>query len=146
MGWTTDLLVGLGEHLDAAGVATWRPTGAYTDGETGIVVRAIPQQPDRLITLAPYPRDDADHRGMADHDLALQVRVRGDTDPRTCDDIADAVFAELDSLSGVVLSGVPLVQMWRQSYTSLGQDDNNRWQRSENYYLQAMRPTARKTD
>lgn len=146
VGWTTDLLIGLGEHLDGAGVATWRPSGAYQAGETGIVVRGIPQSPDRLLTLAPYPLDNAEWRGMADYATALQIRVRGTVDPRVCEDLADSVFDQLDSLSGLVLNGVSVVDMWRQSYTSLGADDNGRWQRSENYYINAMRPTQRKTD
>jgi hypothetical protein len=149
MGWTTDLLTGLAEHLAAAGVGTWRASGAYTAAETGIVIRGIPQTPDRLITLAPYPLDGGGHRGMADHDTALQIRLRGTEDPRVCDDLADAVFTALDSIGSagpVDLGGVKVVDMWRQSYTSLGVDGNGRWERSENYYALAMRPTANKTD
>ena len=146
MGWTSDLLTGLAVHLAAAGVGTWRPTGAYTPGETGITIRGIPQTPDRLITLAPYPLDGGEHRGMADHDSALQIRVRGTQDPRVCEDLADAVFDLLDSCGRLTLGGIPVVDMWRQSYTSLGADGNGRWERSENYYLNAMRPTANKTD
>jgi hypothetical protein len=149
VGWTSDLLTGLAEHLTAAGVGTWRPSGAYTAAETAIVIRGIPQTPDKLITLAPYPLDGGEHRGMADHDSALQVRVRGTTDPRVAEDLADAVFTALDSLGSngpVDLGGVKVVDMWRQSYTSLGTDTSGRWERSENFYLAAMRPTPNKTD
>jgi hypothetical protein len=149
VGWTSDLLTGLAVHLAAAAVGTWRPTGAYTAAETGIVIRGIPQTPDRLITLAPYPLDGGEHRGMADHDTAVQIRIRAGTDPRTCDDLADAVFELLDSLGSdgpVNLGGIPVLDMWRQSYTSLGVDTNGRWERSENFYLLAMRPTVNKTD
>jgi hypothetical protein len=150
VGWTTDLLTGLAVHLAAAELGTWRPTGAYTAAETGIVIRGIPQTPDRLITLAPYPLDGGEHRGMADHDSALQIRVRGTTDPRVCEDLADAIFDLLDSTgsdrSQLDLGGIKVIDMWRQSYTSLGVDTNGRWERSENYYLAAMRPTANKTD
>lgn len=149
MGWTSDLLVGLAEHLDAADVGTWRPTGAYLAGEIGITIRGIPQTPDQLITMAPYPLDGDEFRGMADHAVAIQFRVRGTQDPRSADDTADAVFELLDSIGThgqVDLNGVKVVDMWRQSYTSLGQDTNGRWERSENYYLNVMRPTAHKTD
>lgn len=144
-GWTSRLLAGLAQHLDDAGIGTYRPTGAYAADEIGIVIRAIPQQPDRLITLAAYPVG-TDIQGMADHRSAVQIRLRGTTDPRDCDDLADEVFELLDSAAGLVLGGIPIVQMWRQSYTGLGTDDNGRWSRSENYYLDSMRPTAHRTD
>lgn len=147
MAFTFDLLTGLAAYLDTAGVGDWRPDGsAYAAGEVAIVIRGIPQQPDRLITLAPYPVDSTRFRGMADHTLAIQARIRGTTDPRVCDDLADDIFDQLDSLTGVTLGGVPIVQAWRQSYTSLGQDGNGRWEASHNYYFDVMRPTANKTD
>jgi len=145
MGWTTDLLTGLAEHLDAAGVGDWRPTGAYLDAETAIVIRAIPQAPDKLITLAPYPIGTP-LRGMQDHLSAVQIRVRAGTDPRDCDDLADEVFDLLDSSGRRTLNGVSIVDMWRQSYTSLGTDTNGRWSRSENFYIEAMRATAHRLD
>jgi Bacteriophage minor capsid protein len=145
-GWTSRLLGGLAELLDAAGVGVWHPDGAaYAVGDTAIVIRVIPQAPDRIVSLAAYPQGTAS-QGMADHDAAVQIRLRAGVDPRDCDDLADVVFDRLDSLAGVTLGGVPLVQMWRQSYTSLGKDANGRWERSENYYLQAMRPTTHRTD
>lgn len=144
-GWTSKLLVGLAEYLAAGGVGAWRPTGAYLAGEIAIVIRAIPQQPDRLITLAPYPIG-TDLRGMQDHQTAVQIRVRGTQDPRVCDDLADEVFDRLDSSGRRTLNSVSIVDMWRQSYTSLGKDSSDRWERSENYYIDAMRATAHRTD
>lgn len=145
MGWTSDLLTGLAEHLDANSVGIWRPTGAYGADETAIVIRAIPQEPDRLITLAPYPVGTT-LRGMQDHVSAIQIRVRGTTDPRVCEDLADEVFDLLDSCGRQTLNGIALVDMWRQSYTSLGQDANLRWEASHNYHVEAMRATANRTD
>ncbi len=147
-GWTSRLIAGIAELLDATGVGAWHPDGTpYAAGETGILDRAIPPEPDRIITLAAYPIDSAEHVGMADHDCAVQVRVRGlPYDMRDCDDLADAVYDELDGLHDVVLGGIPIVLMWRQSYTSLGQDGSDRWERSENYYVRAMRPTRYNTD
>ncbi|MFF5228449.1 minor capsid protein [Dactylosporangium sp. NPDC000521] len=145
-GWTSRLLTGMAEHLAAAGIAQWRPDGpAYLASETGILVRAVPPQPDRVITLAAYPIATT-RRGLADHDTGVQVRLRGDTDPRDCDDLADAVFEELDGATNLTWGGVRVVQIGRASYTSLGQDGNGRWERSENYYLQTMRPTAHNPD
>lgn len=146
MGWTTDLITGAAVYLDAQGVGDWRPTGAYQAGETAITQRIIPISPDRLITLAPYPIGTA-LPGMADHLTAIQIRVRGIPDDSTdCDDLADDVFDVLDSLGRTTLGGIPIVDMWRQSYTSLGQDTNRRFERSENYYVHAMRPGTNRTD
>lgn len=146
MGWTTDLVTGVAAYLDTAGVGDWRPTGAYLPGETAITQRIVPISPDRCITLAPYPIGSATP-GLADHQVAIQIRVRGIPDDSTdCDDLADAVYDELDGLHDVVLGGVAVVQMWRQSYTSLGVDTNGRWERSENYYADCMRPTVNNPD
>lgn len=144
-GFTSRLLVGLAEHLDAAGVGVWQPTGAYQANDVGIFIRAIPQLPDRFISLAEYPLG-SNLRGMADHLTGVQARLRGTADPRVCDDLADAVYDALDSLTGARWGEIPIVQMWRQSYTPLGKDANGRWERSENYYVHAMRPTSNNTD
>lgn len=143
-GWTSQLLTGLAEHLAAAGVGTWRANGAYAASEIGITIRAIPQAPDLIITLAPYVV--ASPPGLADITQGVQVRCRGTADPRVAEDLADAVFDELDSAAGLTLGGIAVVQMWRQSYTSLGADTAGRWETSSNYYVQAMRPTAHRTD
>lgn len=145
-GWTSQLLTGLAELLDTGGAGTWRPSGAYTDDETAIVIRAVPQQPDRLITLAAYPLGD-DLPGMADHTVGVQVRCRGlPDDPRSCEDLADAVYELLDSLGRRTVGTVPVVDVVRRSYTALGQDTNRRWESSSNYYVEAMRPTTNRTD
>lgn len=143
--WTTSLITGLAELLDAAGVGEWRPAGpVYTANEVGILMRSVPQQPDRVITLAPYPV--ASPIGLADFVQGVQIRCRGTTDPRVCEDLGDAVFDLLDSASRLTLGGVSVVQVYRQSYTSLGQDGNGRWESSSNYYVEAMRATIHRTD
>lgn len=143
-GWTSRLLTGLAQHLAAGGVGTWRASGIYTAAETGIMIRAIPPSPDRIITLAPYVV--ASPPGQADYTLGVQVRVRGTQDPRAAEDTADAIFDLLDSAHGLTWGGIPVVQVYRQSYAALGVDANNRWETSSNYYVQAMRPTAHRTD
>jgi hypothetical protein len=144
-GWTSRLLTGVAERLDAAGVGVWRDSGAYATNEIGIFIRKIPTDPDRFISLAAYPVG-TDLKGMQDHLSGVQIRLRGTEDPRVCDDLADAVFDELDSLGRATLGTIAVVDMWRQSYTSLGQDAQRRWERSENYYVEAMRATTTRTD
>lgn len=145
MGFTEDLLTGMAEQLQTAGVGTWNPSGVYSLGQTGITIRAIPQSPDRLITLADYVVDD--FRGMADHTLGVQVRVRGlPRDPFDASNLADGVFDALHALSGVTWQGVPIVDCYRASHTSLGSDGHDRWSYSQNYLVDAMRPTVLNTD
>lgn len=145
-GYTSRLLAGLAEHLAAAGIGTWDPTGAtYAAGATAIVIRAIPAQPDRLITITAYPLGN-NLPGMADHVTGVQVRVRGTQDPRVCDDLADAIFDLLDGATALTWGGIPVKDVGRRSYTSLGQDGSRRWERSENYLVDAMRPTSKNTD
>lgn len=139
-GFTSRLLAGLAEHLAAGGVGVWRPTGVYQAGETGIFIRAVPISPDRIITLAAYPAGSSP--GISNTTVGVQVRLRGGKDPRDVDDLADAVFDLLDSSGPHNWQGVGVSQVYRQSYSSLGQDSNGRWERSENYYLDAERPTV----
>lgn len=149
MGFTTDLFAGVAQLLDDAGVGTWRADGRYTNGtgallagitEPVIVRTSVPSAPDRVITLTPYGvADDID---QADSVQGLQVRTRGTKDPRVVEDIDDAVFDALHSLSDVVIGGVFVLLIERRSTTSLGVDANGREERSSNYYLTLTRPST----
>lgn len=145
MGYTTDLLEGLGKDLDALGIGTWRDNGIHTSGETGIVVGAIPAAPDRLITLTSYGVDD--NPTLTDDVIGVQARFRwGGQDPRPADDLADSVFDLWHGAGPFTLpTGVRVLLLARQSWTSLGQDDNDRWSRSDNYYATVHRPSPHRT-
>ncbi len=141
MGWTTSLLEGVAELLATEGVGVWRPDGPpYTTVETGIVIAAMPPDPDRIIVLNAYPI--AEHVDQADVTIGVQVRTRGTTDPRVVQNLDDAVFEALHGLSQIDLGGVSVVQMYRQSSAALGRDGADRWERSSNYYVDAMHPTV----
>jgi hypothetical protein len=137
-GPTSSLLTGLGEQLAAAGAGTWRTTGAYTDGETAIVLGRTPEGPDRVIALASYPVDDDPQIPVSV--LGVQVRCRGTADPRVADDLADSVFDLWHGAMNVLVGDVRVVQILRQSSTPLGQDQSGRWERSDNYYFTVQRP------
>lgn len=144
-GWTTKFLNGMGAHLAAQGVGAWNPGGDYAPGDVGIVVDAIPDVPDLLITLTSYPVDDLP--GIADVRVGVQVRCRGNNrDPRIRNDLADACYEALHGLSGVTWGGVAVVQVFRASWAPIGQDAAGRYERSDNYYVDAMRPNAFNTD
>jgi len=154
VGWTTDLLTGLAEHLAARGAGTWRPDGsAYTPAETAIVIGAMPPDPDRIIALRTYTVDwtgygDADDDGRIDVTTGLQVRTRG-RDPREVLDLADAVRDALDGLAAVRLGTVWVSQIVRRSGEELTAmttlDQGDRAERVDNYYVQASRPTPNRS-
>lgn len=141
MGYRTDLLTGLAQHLAAAGVGTWNPNGVYTSAQTGIVLGAVPPSPDRVITLTGY--GVTDNPTHADTVTGVQVRCRwAGADPRPVDDLADQVF-DLWHGAGplTLLTGVRVLLLERRSSASLGQDGNARWSRADNFYAHTHRPS-----
>lgn len=142
MGFQKDLAVGFAQLLAGAGVGTWKASGVYTTTETGIVLRVLPQSPDRVIVLALYSVDD--DPTLSDSVTGLQVTTRwGGADPSPNDDLTDLVFDTLHGLAGVDLAtGIRVVQCYRRSATSIGQDGNSRWRTSSNFYIDAHRPST----
>lgn len=142
MSWTTDLLAGLAQHIADAGLGTYRPTGAYTAGETAIVVGTVPPVPDRVIVLTPY--NNARPRGLADTAVSVQVRVRGPAgDSRSAATLLDPVHELLDGARDLTLGGVRVVQILHSSGPApIGLDANNRPELTDNFVVQAERPTA----
>jgi hypothetical protein len=147
MAWTDDLLAGLADYLADDGTAfTWDPTGTYQPAApTPLVIGQLPIGPDQVVALSPYPVDDATG-DLNDTVLGVQFRVRGTKDPRTVLAVTDAVFDRLHSARRLVLGGVHVVQIWHVSGADLGTDSNNRHERTENYYVQATRPSAHRPD
>lgn len=144
MGHTSDLLSGIAEYLGTQGVGTWRATGVYSAGETGIVLGLLPQSPDAVISLAGYSvSDDAT---LSDSVMGVQVRTRtAGLDPRPTADLADAIFVALQGLGDVTLGGVRIQMIARQSWTQLGADSSQRQQRSDNYYVTTHYPSTHRT-
>lgn len=145
-GWESQLITGLAELLHANGVGVWRADGsAYLAGEVAITDRAIPSSPDRLIAIATYPVESGPS-DLADTTIGVQLRLRGTTDPRVCSDIGSALYDLLDSCGRQTWGSVSIVDVYRQSAVSLGQDQNDRWEASHNYYVAAMRPTVNRSN
>lgn len=143
--FTVNLLTGIAQHLENAGIGTFEDAGTANTGTAAIVIIGLPQAPDRIICLTDYPVEDSPV--LTDAVLGLQVRVRGTTDPRVAADLHDAVYNALHGLTGQTFntgaSAVNTVDMYRQSSTSLGPDVNGRWERSDNYYIRHNRNLAR---
>ncbi len=139
MGFTSDLLAGVAQLLDAEDVAVWEPSGAYTNNQIGIVIGPPSQSPPSLVALATY--NNTDDPAASDSTVFLQARVRGpDDDPRKADDLADAVFDALQGLRATV-NGIRIVYGKRNSTYPLGIDGNGRQERSDNYDLMVHRPS-----
>lgn len=141
MGFQTDLLTGLAVHLAANGIGAWSPTGAYTAGQTGIVLATVPASPDSIVTITGY--GVSDDPSLSDSVQGVQFITRSaGGDPRPVDDLADSIFDLLHGATGLTLTtGVRVTQCLRRSHVSLGQDGNRRWSRSENFYLNVHRPS-----
>lgn len=139
MSWTTDLLTAVAVRLADAGVATWKPAGTYTSGETAITLGRLPTAPDRAVALAAYGADGADDPVNTDGTQGLQLRFRGTTDPRTVDDLADAAF---DVLHGWQQPAVGVLLCTRRISAPMGIDGSQRWERADSYYLLIHRPSS----
>ena len=145
-GFTTDFLEGLAVYLAAGGLgATYNTSGVYTVLQTGIKLGDLPQEPDRLIALTAYGVSDSPT--LSDSVVGAQVVCRwSGEDPRPVDDLADAIFNLVHGMRNVTLpTGVVVVQCYRNSQSSLGQDVNHRWMNVANYYATVHRPSANRT-
>jgi hypothetical protein len=141
----TQMLEGFAQLLAGASAGTWKSSGVYAAGETGIVLGGLPQSPDRVIALAAY--GVADDPSLSDSTTGLQVTTRwGGQDPREVGKSTSRVFDALHGLHDVDLpTGLHVVQCLRRSWTSLGQDGNSRWRTVQNFYVDLHRPSAHRT-
>jgi hypothetical protein len=147
-GFNVNLLTGIAVDFQTASLGTWNTSRVYATAETGIVLGYIPQSPDRIITLTTY--GVADDPSLSDSVIGLQVRTRwGGQDPRLVQDLDDLIFTFLHGKRnwtvGSGATAVTIVQCLSQSAVSLGQDANNRWSFSHNYYLDLWRPSTNRT-
>lgn len=134
------LLLGVVDVLVKAQLGSWNPTGVYPSAATGIFIMAVPDLPDRLITLSSYTVADDARESMSVEGLQVRTRWSGGN-PLDVLDLDSAIFSTLHGLHDLTLnSGVRLAQCLRRSNASLGQDSNKRWGMSSNYYIDVHRP------
>ncbi|MBT2509895.1 hypothetical protein J7I98_29340 [Streptomyces sp. ISL-98] len=138
MGYTSDLLGGLATLVEGTGLAMYRPDGIYAATETGITFTVMPDEPDRVLCLTAYPVEDTD---LTDATTGIQIRMRAGRDPRDLDAIADALFDLLHNRRGLVLGGVHVALIWRQSQALMGQDQHGRMELAANFYARTTRPS-----
>lgn len=145
MSFTGDLLAGIGQLLAEQAGATWKATGSYAASDPWpVVITAVPATPDQVIVLTPYTVSEDDN--LNDVVQGVQIRTRGTRDPRPVSDMNDAIFDALHGLTDLVLNGVPVVLVSRNSAAYLGVDDNGRHEHTANYYVMAARPSTHRPD
>ena len=142
MGFTTNLLTGIGELLHAENVGKWG--GPFTATDTAIAVDSLGSTPDKGIALTLY---DVEHTGGTGSVMGLQCRVRGTPNNRTAaKDILDRIFDTLHDLEHTTIGGVPVVRIWWQSGTGIGPDSANRPEHTANYYIEIIRSGTHRSD
>lgn len=126
-------------------VGVWKTNGSYAANETGIILGGLPASPDAVIALMAYGVDD--DPTLSDSVQGLQVTTRwGGQDPRAVARLTGLVFNRLHGLDGVDLAtGVHVVSCFRRSWVSIGQDANNRYRTTQNFYATVHRPSANRT-
>lgn len=131
---TRDLLTGLAQMLQDSGIATYRPTGVYNAGETGVTFKASPQNIDRCVMLICIPIKDGVAIPLSR--WMVQAYIRGlPNQTLDCDDLGDAVWDLWQGAKGVTTGTIHIIQMDRYSSADNGQDDSKRWTRIDRYLL-----------
>ena len=136
MEYENAIVTAIAEYLEELGIGEWDADAAYppTGGKPCIFVQVVPEFPRAIITLSPYrvaaawPPND----GI----LGLQVRTRTPgSDPRPTNDLDSKIARALHGIRGTLVGGHRVTKVSLQSSASLGQDENERWGRSANYYI-----------
>ncbi|MCG0062237.1 minor capsid protein [Streptomyces tricolor] len=131
-----DLLQGIAVLLATEGIGTYAPDDVLPADGTGIVLGRVPDGPDRIVGLTPYPVADDD---TTDAITGIQVRMRAGTDPTDLVQLAADVFSALHNRQHYQVAGVHVALSWRQSQAWIGQDDRGRMELTANYYLRTVR-------
>lgn len=137
----TDLLTGLAQHLNDAGVGVYKPAGGYLASDTAIVFGELPTAPDRVIALSLYGFTDAITQNLSSP--RVQVMLRG-TPNNSLDvgTLAVSVFGAMHALAGADYGTAHVVQCNRFSTVPLGVDESKRYERADNYLLDVNTPAT----
>lgn len=141
--WTTDLLTGIAARIDALGIGTWRPAGAYTASDEPAVYRgSVGSEVDRAIGLRVYSPVDDPGLGITLQPVQFYLRGARNAGPDSVEAIGGALFNAFHGVEKQVFSGIEVALMWRNSAVPLGVDSLDRETAAHNYYLRAMRRTV----
>tara|TARA_R100000781_G_C4068686_1_gene123705 strand:- start:676 stop:1092 length:417 start_codon:yes stop_codon:yes gene_type:complete len=109
-----------------------------TTGVTGnVFISTMPSSPDTVVMVSEYGGVVDDKNPYSD--INVQVRVRGNKDPRTSYNIAKEIFDELQGLTNTTLisSGKRVVKVVAQNTPiDIGRDDNGRHEWTVNFQIE----------
>mgnify|MGYP003575149479 CR=1 FL=1 len=145
MSYEKDFLTGIAQMIADNGIATYKPSGVYSAGETGIVFGGWPQAPDRCITLNYTPVTDqtasAFGRGI------LDFGFRGAPgNPFGPSDIAVPVFDLFHGMRNYKLGTAEVIQILRDHVAPMETDGNRRSKRFDLYYVDLGSPPTQYRD
>ncbi|MEU7400010.1 minor capsid protein [Streptomyces sp. NPDC044948] len=143
MSHDADLFQGVAELLDAEGIGRYDPDAVLPADVTGIVLGKVPDGPDRVLGLTPYPVADDD---STDSVTGIQTRMRWGTDAAGLVGLADDVFTVLHARKDYQVRGVQVEISWRNSQAWIGQDTRGRMELVGNYYFRTVRTGPNLTD
>ncbi|MFG2617813.1 minor capsid protein [Streptomyces sp. NPDC048507] len=134
-----DLLDGLARHLAARGLVSYDPAGRSGN----VFIESLPSTPDVCVVLGVYDDGSVQDSRIGYDTVAVQVRVRGTTDPRVSRARAHAIRSELHGLGPVVLpDGTELLLSVARNVAGIGVDDNRRHEHLFNALMQVRSVTA----
>lgn len=136
------VLEGFAQVAVASTTLWYHRTKPAPAGRTKIVLDITPESPDDVVTLRDYTVMDS--ANLSDSVVGVQVDIRS-KDVTKVRAIMSALFDAFHGRQAGMLGSVRLVMAVRSSGTWLGQDSNNRLQRTENYYLTVHRPSPNRT-
>lgn len=134
----TSVLDALAQHMHDENVATFSSDGVYAATVTrpAIYFGRLVDSPDRAVAINHY-WTDPDWTTHEHHPcMRVQLRWRGDRDPRTVHTLADAGFAALHTLTpGPWPGGLHPLKVQRILVAPIEPDSNGRWMRCDSYEI-----------
>lgn len=143
MSFTADLFDGMAAVIDSVSAATYRATGTYQFGEIPILHKTVPEKPDQCLALTFYSVADGEELDV--DVVGMQLRTRSAVGSPDCDSLLDDIFAALHGATRLEVNGIHVNLIERNSSLLLGLDQNQRHERSDNYYLTLQRPTQHRS-
>lgn len=136
-----DLLVGIATALDAAGAATYNPSGVYAATDTAIVFGPLQSTPYRQVALTVYGSFDSINENRSE--FRVQAYCRGVSgNSLDVGELAQGVFDVLQSLTAQQWGDAYLIQCYRISFVPQGIDTNLCSERADNYAVDVNTPAT----
>lgn len=136
-----ELLEGIAQHLHDRGLVVYDATGVEGD----CFIESMPSRPGLAVVLTVYDDGREPDSLLAYDEPRMQVRVRGDADPRTSRRVCKRIRSELHGLGPVTLpNGIQLILSvaLQNAPASLGVDENGRHEHVSNHRMEHRSITA----